>query len=150
MFRNHVLELSGRLGYRIMVHVGNVLESIQISCQKGPKIVVISTPSKNSMLLSPKFSPSWWYLILGAICISALCIHLWGVQVLLLAVLSQAGVRGTTALGHHTVICEVNGGIGALRGRPRGACRRCCAPPQGLWIERHTAWATARQADDQR
>lgn len=109
-----------------------------------------SPPPSNSMLVSPKFTPSWWYLILGAVGISALCVHLWGVRVLLLTVLSQAGVRGTAALGHHTVIGEVDGGVGALRGRPWCACQRCCAPPQGLWTEGHIAWATANQVDGQR
>lgn len=91
-----------------------------------------------------------WYLILGAVGISTLCVHLWGLEAVLLAVLGQAGVGGTAALGHHIVFREVNGEVGAGWGRPRRACQGYCPPPQGLWTEGRRTWATANQVGDQR
>ena len=64
-----------------------------------------------------------WYLILSAVCVSALCVHLQGLHALLLAVLGQAGIGRTAALGHHIIICEVNSEVGAGRGQPWRACR---------------------------
>lgn len=79
--------------------------------------------NSNCVCFSLYSSPSKWYLILGAVCISTLYIHLQGLCALLLAVLGQAGVGSTAALGYHIIICEVNGEVGAGRGWPRCACQ---------------------------